>query len=92
MDGSHLRKEENKDAITSLMLLTKKETEKSRVEHAQMAMVSVENPKKKMQHPQQFQLKLFLLNQTLIHMRDVMWQPLIYQLNSYMWIQTSISS
>ena len=52
VDGPHLSKDEKKDAITSLILLTEKETEESREEHAQMAVARVENSKKKMQHPQ----------------------------------------
>ena len=60
MDGSHLSKEEKKDAITSLMPLTKKkEATESRAEHAHMAGASVENSKNNMQNPQQFQLKIF---------------------------------
>ena len=41
VDGPHLSKDEKKDAITSLILLTEKETEESRSEHAQMPVVRV---------------------------------------------------
>ena len=77
VDGLHFSKEEKKVAITSLMLPAENNLTSSRAENAQMAGIRVENSKKKIQHPQQFQLKVLLLHQPLMLMINIMWQPSI---------------
>ena len=69
VDGSYFRKEESKGAIISVMFLTENDTAESRAEHAQMAMVSVENLINMMQHSQQLQMKVLITSDIDAHKR-----------------------
>ena len=73
MDGSQLNKEEKKDTITSLMLLTNKREGRIKGKSCAYGYGQSEKFEKEDASPQQLQLKAFLLHHPLMHTGDVMW-------------------